>query len=116
MNHDRLKPLYLEPFGDQTMGVEFSGAYAWSCAHRHLLLNADGHMILLDDHLFQSLLGQKPEEDLYITFWRTEKNESPFQRSDPSYFFHDRFDKPLQHELYLLPSGRRYGPESPDHQ
>ena len=60
MNHDRLKPLYLEPFGDQTMGVEFSGAYAWSCAHRHLLLNADGHMILLDDHLFQSLLGQKP--------------------------------------------------------
>ena len=119
MNHDRLKPLYLEPFGDQTMGVEFSGAYAWSCAHRHLLLNADGHMILLDDHLFQSLLGQKPEEDLYIKllqrdfahFGGQKKNESPFQRSDPSYFFHDRFDKPLQHELYLLPSGRRYGPD-----
>lgn len=114
MNHDRLKPLYLEPFGDQTMGVEFSGAYAWSCAHRHLLLNADGHMILLDDHLFQSLLGQKPEEDLYIKLLQRDfahfggqKKTNPRFRDQirPTFFMIDLTNRCNMNCIYCLRDG-----------
>lgn len=66
MKNDLTDPLYLEPFLDQTLHLEFSGAYAWSYEHRHLLLAENGHMILLNDRLFESLSDRKPEEELCI--------------------------------------------------
>lgn len=66
MNHNLTEFLYLEPFLDQTRKLKFSGAYVWSYAHRHLLLSGSGHIILLNDRLFESLSDRKPEEELCI--------------------------------------------------
>ena len=66
MNHDWTKPLYLKPFVHGRFGQTFLGGYVWSCANRHLLLEKNGHMILLNDRLYQELLEQNPDEDLWV--------------------------------------------------
>lgn len=114
MNHDWINPVYLEPFQDQIMGVEFSGGYAWSYAHRHLLLSTDGHMILLDDHLFQSLLRQKPEEDLCIKllqrgfahFCGQKRSDTRFQdQIRPTFFMIDLTNRCNMNCIYCLRDG-----------
>lgn len=56
----------LTPFANKTGLLRFHGAYAFPYPNRNLLLGKNGNMILLDDMLFQTLVYQEPDSELWF--------------------------------------------------
>ena len=89
----------LPSFEDDTGLLRFHGAYAFPYPDRNLLLGTNGNIILLDDALFQTVVIQNPNQELWFKLLQRglaehdgrepEEDEVQQERIAPSFFMID---------------------------
>lgn len=56
----------IEPFFQEDLNVYFAGAYVFHSDKQHLLIEQCGHIIILDNDLFEEIITQKISQDLAL--------------------------------------------------